>query len=1393
MDLSVGDFNGDGFDDVAFGRSSAGFVDILYGRDDLSDFSIRYDFTSDIYSSYVRFAGDIGVGGVVRNVGDINSDGVDDLVLLVDGVARVLYGDSGESGARGGVVKALSGGILSFNMIDSVSFVGDVNGDGIDDYILGASLADGLSRIDSGISYLVYGDGVNALGTVGSVSFSGAVAGDKIGMLVAGGGDVNGDGSQDFIIAGSNVAYVVSDILVSDGSVDLGVGSDYSGFKISTSDAIGSVSIVGDLNGDGYDDVAVGLPSAFASGRGAVAIIYGGASVADIDLSILSSLPVERGFVLEGIEFNQGLGSFLDGGRDIDGDGIFDLLVGSRSGGAVLYGTAGSGEAITAMAEVGSKILIGSAMGDTLSQNGQAGAVILGGGGADTIMVSGGNFARIDGGSGHDVLILTADLDLGDSSIASRLSGIEEIHLSGFDLTLTRFAVSHLLDGVDGKRLMVVDSGIGSVAFAEPNWLARGEVGSYRNAGLRVDVVDSGGDIAVASFQAEGADSSFVIAEKTLGFSVAPSFTNLEDYDGDLAFSLSGDSGLFSVDDSGRVTFRRIADGDGDSFPLKPAGTLFGGRVDFNPFDVFISHSALVDGADSDDMIDGSIADPFTLTLTVSSDEARDAGAIYGSVVYTISISAEEPEVMLTAPPVWFHFGDDLEKPAFSGNPDFARRLKFFGDAGFGENLWSLGDINNGGGVDFLIGGTDDDGVYLFFGNLALGSESGTSADGDYNVRGSAVDLGFTIEDDSDFREYASQVVSGGDFDNDGNADYIIVSILQSGSSYDSVMRLFLSSNTDEIALIGAEARFGDIVFADIDGDGADDLVIADPLKDSLLVIASRSLQAGDIDLASDTGVSEIEASSLSGVSTGAFFGLSLANVGDSNGVVGDELLVGSGEAGVAAHLLSGGEVITTFRSAYASAGRDVRALGDINGDNLGDFFISEELSDGGVSGVVVFGTNSPDAEVDLANIGDRGFRVTGLAGSVSDPLIVGGDFNGDLISDIIAVSANGDLHVVLGKFDFGSGARDIRSFSDLGFLGVGVIPMSLAFAGDVDGAIGGVDIIGVGKVDSVSYGDILLGFDGRVDLLFGYKFGVGSIDGSVANSGSADNIIGDRESEAIMSGGGDLVRSFGGNDTITSADSAFRFIDGGTGVDQLTLQSGSLDFDGEHRGKVLGIEVITLSGAEAQTITLTQEFVLTSSTNSLLINGATGDIVNFADDGWVLVANFTRTVDGVSGYKIYKNGEAEVIVAPDFAEVESVDGGYLFHFESEDDGTGWLLNPDIADVNPEPSPGNIAFHANVADFDRLIFSDTDTGSPAMTQADFLAASEAGLINFGIGGPQDLLLTVSFSGDASNRNFYIYDAGRSFRNADSDSSGDVSLQEFIDALAAVNVSIDFGG
>ena len=395
---SAGDINGDGFDDIIIGaphadgpgntRYNAGDSYVVFGK--ASGFAAEIDLAAVAAGNggFVLHGQDAGdqSGHSVSGAGDINGDGFDDLIIgaLGGGGPANTRDGAGDSyvvfGKAAGFVAEIdlatvaagNGGFVIHGQDAAdisgiwVSSAGDINGDGFDDLIIGATLGDGPgnTRAGAGDSYVVFGKASGFAAEIdlaavaagnGGFVIHGQDPGDASGYSASSAGDVNGDGFDDLIIGtfdgdgpgntreGAGDSYVVFGTASGFAAeIDLAaIAAGNGGFVIYGQDAHDqagvSLSSAGDVNGDGFDDLIIGArdgdgPGNTRTDAGDSYVVFGKATgfAAQIDLGAVAA--GNGGFVIHGEDAHDLSGFSVSSAGDVNGDGFDDLIIGAELG-----------------------------------------------------------------------------------------------------------------------------------------------------------------------------------------------------------------------------------------------------------------------------------------------------------------------------------------------------------------------------------------------------------------------------------------------------------------------------------------------------------------------------------------------------------------------------------------------------------------------------------------------------------------------------------------------------------------------------------------------------------------------------------------------------------------------------------------------------------------------------------------------------------------------------------------------------------------------------------------------------------------------------------------------------------------------------------------------------
>ena len=1235
----AGDVNGDGLDDIIIGASSAepeGFSDpdnrgasyVVFGK--TSGGNVELSDIADNGNDNGFVLNGAGVsdfsGGSVSGAGDVNGDGFDDLLIGAElanpngnnsGASYVVFGKSNgieielgnidnDDNDNGFVINGVSEGVRSGA---SVSGAGDVNGDGLDDIIIGASYAHPNGE-QSGASYVVFGkrDGSEIdLGNIanpnnnGGFVLNGALERDRSGSSVSGAGDVNGDGLDDIIIGAlqadpngtdSGASYVVFG-KTDGGEIELRDIADDAGFVIngvSGGDKSGrSVSRAGDVNGDGLEDIIIGAFSAEPEGfsdtdnRGASYVVFGKRDGNAVELSLIEL--GFGGFVINGASADDQSGVSVSGAGDINGDGFDDLLVGasgvdgSRGASYVIFGGQGSDlanvgdeTANTLTSDSMGNQLIGGDGNDTLLGMGGA-DVLRGGRGDDVLAISDADFAVVDGGSGNDTLRLDSPMTLDLASIPNnRLDSIEIIDLNGMGSTLV-LATDDILSivgsgaentlQIDGNSTNILD--LGRTAFFDSGLEAIGGVDYRIYRPIPSLELDDSVRLLV--------DSEVRVVNAEL---VTPAI--------ELSALRTGDGGF---------VFNGVSGDDQSGFSVSGVGDIDG------------------DGLDD---------------ILIGAPDADNRGTSY--VVF--GKTDDEGVVVLST------IADGDNGFVLNGASDADRS---------GFSVSGAGDVNGDGLDDIIIGARDADpngtfsgASYVVFGKTGEGNvELGNIA----NTDGGTPPIGFVLNgvDASDLSGFS--VSGAGDVNGDGLDDILI--------------------GARDAAPNGADSGESYVVFGKTSGGNVELSNIASPDNNDGFVL--NGVNMDDRSGASVSGAGDVNGDGLDDIIIGAYQANPNGNDSGASYVVFGKRDGSEIELGDIASDNNDGFVLNGVTMDDQS-GRSVSGAGDVNGDGLDDIIIgahqadSNGNNDSGAS-YVVFGKTNNDI-VELSDIADgaddAGFVIKGVdVGDRSGYSVSGaGDINGDGLDDLIigardadqnGTTNSGASYLVFGKRD---GNAIELSDVELGFDGFLINEVNL---GDQSGH----SVSGAGDVNGDGFDDLIVGAigtdsnsnsnSGASYLIFG---GLGVSNSAIVYDGTSDTLTGDSTGNQLIggasddtlvgNGGADVLRGGAGDDVLAISDIDFATIDGGLGGDTLRLDSAmNLNLSTIPNNRLDNIEIIDLNGT-ASTLVLATDDILSivgsSAANTLQIDGGSTDTLDLGQTVF-----FDSGLESIGGtdYRIYR------------------------------------------------------------------------------------------------------------------------------------------------------------
>lgn len=397
-------------------------------------------------------------GNLVSSAGDVNGDGLDDLLIVSpgadgpngydQGVSYIVFGKAAWAGVPSVDLTSLDG-VIGFRIEDRgyLSAAGDVNADGFGDFLVGGNLVFGKADWSGSPS-------------VDPASLDGT---DGIRFLAQGpvssAGDVNGDGLDDFIVGAPFAGYGGESYIVfgkadwSDSPTpDVTSPDGKNGFKLVGVEGYSgfAVSSAGDVNGDGFDDLIVLAPFAYNE-RGELGqsyVVFGKSSWVEAPALDLGSLDGTNGFSLSPIDMRYSTGHLVSTAGDFNGDGFGDLIIGAP------YGSGDSGESYVVF---GKQNWMGMPSLDLATLDGGNGVALVG---IKSDDVSGWSVALAGdvNGDGFDDVIVGAP-QLGSDLGYGVFRGESYLVYGKADWSGTPAVDLAALDGRDGFSLLGVDIG----------------------------------------------------------------------------------------------------------------------------------------------------------------------------------------------------------------------------------------------------------------------------------------------------------------------------------------------------------------------------------------------------------------------------------------------------------------------------------------------------------------------------------------------------------------------------------------------------------------------------------------------------------------------------------------------------------------------------------------------------------------------------------------------------------------------------------------------------------------------------------------------------------------------------------------------------------------------
>ncbi len=804
------------------------------------------------------------LGFSVSSAGDVNGDGYDDIIM------GAPYNDGAASGA--GRAYIFYGGININNIVDvtlsgetvnnifgiSVSGAGDVNGDGYADVIVGAY---GYSS-NTGRAYIFYGGTV--MNNISDVTMTGETAGNYFGYSVSIAGDVNGDGYSDVIVGAYGYSSNTGRAYIFYGGASMNNTADVTMTGEATFNYFGrSVSTSGDVNGDGYSDVIVGAIG-YSSNIGRAYIFYGGTVMNNISDVTMTGETAGNYF-----------GYSVSIAGDANGDGYSDVIVGadgysSNTGRAyIFYGGA-------SMNNTADLTMTGEATFNYFGRSVSTSGDVNGDGYSDVIV----------GASGYSNATGRAYIFYGGIS----MNNTADVPMTG-ETTTNWFghSVSEAGD-VNGDGYSDVIVG----AYGYNSSTGRAYLYMYGMNGTFLSDLSMTGE---ATYNYFGTVSS---AGDVNGDGFSDVIVGAPRYNG-----VTGRAYIFY----GGVSMNNIAD-----------ITMTGEAISSN-FGFSVSEAGDVNGDGYSDVIVGA--------------EQYNSNTGRAYIFYGGSSMNNTADVIITGEGTNNHFGNSVSE---------------------------AGDVNGDGYSDVIVGAygynSNTGRAYIVYGGTSMNNIA------DVIMTGEATN-----------NVFGGSVSGAGDVNGDGYSDVIIGAgnySFQTGRTYVYYGGASMN-NTADVTMTGESTNyyFGGSVSGsgDINGDGYSDVIVGAQASSKAFIFYGG---------ASMNNIADV---TMAGEAISDRFGLSVSAAGDVNGDGYSDVIVGADIYSIQtgrAYVFYGGasmnniaDVTMTGEATYDNFGISVSTAGDVNGDGNPDLIIGAAFNNSYTGKSYVYFTSSPNVHPNLLSVKD--------------------------------------------------------------------------------------------------------------------------------------------------------------------------------------------------------------------------------------------------------------------------------------------------------------------------------------------------------------------------------------------------------------------------------------